>query len=50
MLPPDPVNVVLVPEHTVEEEALDVIVGLLDTVTVTVPVLVHPLLFVPVTV
>ena len=51
VLPPEPVNALLPePEHIVETDALAVMVGLLDTVTVTVAVFVHPLLFVPVTV
>ena len=51
VLPPEPVKVLLPePEHIVETDALAVIVGLLDTVTVTAAVFVHPLLFVPVTV
>ena len=40
----------LVPEQIVVVEALALMVGLVDTVTVTVAVFVHPLLFVPVTV
>ena len=50
MLPPAPVNVVLVPEHTVEAEALAVMVGDGLTVIVTVAVFVQPLLLVPVNV